>query len=120
MYNKKPRSGYCQNVMRIKKRQNKYRNQRTKGFDSKREARRFQELELLEKAGEIKDLKTQVPFTFDGLIYDSGRKVRYIADFTYLQNEQFIVEDAKGMKTPLYKLKKALMKYFYEIEVQET
>lgn len=67
-------------------------------FDSKREASRYQELRLLEQAGEITNLRLQVPFE---LIPKSkyGMPIRYIADFTYNDlNGQLIVEDAKGVK----------------------
>lgn len=98
----------------------KYRNQPTHGFASKREYRRYQELALLEKAGEISDLQTQVPFIFEELKYASGRKVKYVADFTYMDNDsKYIVEDAKGYATQVYKLKKVLMKYFFGINIRE-
>lgn len=79
-------------------------------FDSKKEAKRYQELKLLEKAKVIKDLRLQVPFT---LIEKSehGRAIRYIADFVYYDNEKGkeIIEDTKGFRTDVYKLKARMM-----------
>lgn len=89
-------------------------------FDSKREALRYQELRLLEQAGEITNLRLQVPFE---LIPKSkhGMPVRYIADFTYNDlNGQLIVEDAKGVKTPVYRLKRRMMAERYDIKIKET
>ena len=89
-------------------------------FDSKHEAKRYQELRLLEQAGEITNLCLQVPFE---LIPKSkyGMPIRYIADFTYNdRNGQLIVEDAKGVKTPVYRLKRRLMAELKGIEIKET
>lgn len=89
-------------------------------FDSKHEAKRYQELRLLEQAGEITNLCLQVPFE---LIPKSkyGMPIRYIADFTYNDlNGQLIVEDAKGVKTPVYRLKRRLMAELNGIEIKET
>lgn len=89
-------------------------------FDSKREAKRYQELRLLEQAWEITNLCLQVPFE---LIPKSkyGMPIRYIADFTYNdRNGQLIVEDAKGVKTPVYRLKRRMMAEIYNIEIKET
>lgn len=88
-------------------------------FDSKRESNRYQELMVLEQAGEIKNLRLQVPFE---LIPKSkyGMPIRYIADFVYYENEQLIVEDAKGVRTPVYKIKRRLMAEVYGIQIKET
>ncbi len=89
-------------------------------FDSKHEAKRYQELRLLEQAGEITNLRLQVPFE---LIPKSkhGMPIRYIADFTYNDlNGQLIVEDAKGVKTPVYRLKRRMMAERYDIKIKET
>ena len=76
--------------------------------DSKREAERWCELRLLEKAGRIENLRRQVAFE---LIPKSrhGRSIRYIADFVYLENGETVIEDAKGVRTDVYRLKKRLM-----------
>lgn len=85
-------------------------------FDSKRELARYHELELLQKAREISNLKRQVrfPLTCDGkpLTYSSGRQVVYVADFTYITRAKpnFTVEDCKGCRTDVYKLKRAIMR----------
>ena len=89
-------------------------------FDSKREASRYQELRLLEQAGEIANLRLQVPY----ILFpknEHGRALKYIADFTYNdRNGQLIVEDAKGVKTPVYRLKRRMMAELKGIEIKET
>lgn len=88
-------------------------------FDSKREAARYQELRLLERAGEISNLRLQVPYILiDKSKY--GRSIKYIADFVYNDPSGLIVEDAKGMKTPVYRLKKRMMAEKYGIKIKET
>jgi len=73
----------------------------------------------MEKAKAIQDLKTQVKFP---LIKKSahGREIVYIADFVYYENGKMVVEDTKGFKTDVYKLKKRLMAELYDIEIKET
>lgn len=93
---------------------NKYHNKKTVvdgiNFDSKHEAQRYCELRIMQKSGIITDLELQVPFI---LLEKSskGRAVKYIADFVYFDKEkqQEVIEDAKGMKTDVYKLKKRIM-----------
>ena len=102
---------------------NKYRAKKTTvdgiTFDSKREAIRYKELKLLERAGYIQDLQLQVPYVLiDKSKY--GMAVKYYADFVYTENNQTIVEDSKGMKTPIYKLKKRMMAERYGIIIKET
>ena len=93
-------------------------------FDSVREAQRYSDLLLLQRAGEISDLRLQVPFELVPKQKDSRgrviREIRYIADFFYMEKGKCIVEDAKGFKTKEYELKKKLMKYFHNIEIKET
>jgi hypothetical protein len=85
-------------------------------FASKKEARRYGELKLLEKAREISGLELQPSFTLQAnglpLTYDSGRKVTYRADFAYYCHRRVkrIVEDAKGFRTPEYKIKRAILR----------
>lgn len=88
-------------------------------FDSKKEAMRYQELKLLQRAGEIKNLQLQVPYV---LIEKSkyGRTIKYIADFVYEEKGQVVVEDCKGFKTDTYKLKKRLLAEKYGIEIKES
>lgn len=89
-------------------------------FDSKHEAKRYQELRLLEQAWEITNLRLQVPY----ILFPKskhGRALKYIADFTYNdRNGQLIVEDAKGVKTPVYRLKRRMMAELKGIEIKET
>ena len=101
-------------------------------FDSKREAQRYQELKLLEKAGIICDLKMQVKYELIPAQYIDGkcveRAVTYTSDFEYylLKKQdygdvgQHIVEDVKGMRTDVYKIKKKLMLYRYGIRITEV
>lgn len=88
-------------------------------FDSAKEARRWSELRLLEKAGLISMPIRQQAFP---LIVNGVLVCRYVCDFVYTDhntNKQ-IVEDAKGMKTPIYRLKKKLMKACLQIDIQEV
>ena len=82
-------------------------------FDSRKEAGRYSELKLLEKAGEIKDLQLQPRFILQESFKYQGkteRKIEYIADFQYEENGRIIVEDVKSeiTKTPLYRVKRKL------------
>ena len=88
-------------------------------FPSQKEAKRYEELKLMEKAGAIKGLQLQVPFP---LVKKSeyGREIRYYADFVYYEDDRMVVEDTKGFRTDVYKLKKRLMAELYGIEVKET
>ena len=104
--------------------QNKYRNKEIsiagQIFQSKLEAKRYKQLALLEKAGEIKDLKMQVKYELQEAFTKNGktyRKIEYIADFVYYDNKlkKTIVEDTKGIKTDVFKIKQKLFekKYLY-------
>lgn len=90
----------------------KYKAKRTEvdgiKFASQKEARRYLQLKALEKDGCISDLRMQVPYI---LIPKSkyGRAVKYIADFVYTIAGETIIEDVKGVLTPVYKLKKRMM-----------
>ena len=109
----------------------KYGNQKTvidgMVFDSKHEALRWCELRYMERAKLIKDLCRQVSFTLIPVQKDSTGKVieracKYVADFVYVNTatNQTVVEDAKGMKTDVYKIKKKLMLEKYGIEIKEV
>lgn len=111
----------------------KYGNRKTEVdgiiFDSKHEAERYAELKLLEKAGEIRDLKLQEKFCLVPTIEGEGRKIAqravyYLADFTYWERNgkywKRVVEDAKGVRTDVYKLKKKLMRWRHGIEIREV
>ena len=81
-----------------------------KVFASKAEATRYMELKLLQQAGVITDLKTQVPFPFD----IAGVHIcTYRADFTYYEKGGFVVEEVKGCETPVWKLKERLFHALY-------
>ncbi len=89
-------------------------------FDSKAEAARWQELQLLERAGEIKELERQVEYEL--IPKQKGeRAVKYIADFRYIDHEgKTVVEDTKGVKTPVYILKRKLMLRVHGIRIREV
>lgn len=94
-------------------------------FDSRKEASRYAELKLMQRAGEIRDLKLQVPFELIPKQEENGRiverAVKYIADFVYTDRDgQMVVEDAKGMRTDVYKLKKKMMRWLWGIDVKEV
>lgn len=104
-------------------------------FDSVKEARRYQELLLLERLGEISDLRRQVEYELiptqrepdtvgkrGGIIKGKviEKKCLYIADFVYNENGKTVVEDTKGFRTPEYKIKRKLMLYTYGIRIKET
>ncbi len=112
-------------------------------FDSLKEYRRFRELSLLQKAGEITDLKRQVEFELipaqyeeipTGEVYKVGERkgqpkmkrvclelpVKYIADFVYKENGKTIVLDTKGFKTKDYVIKRKLMLYIHKIKIKEV
>jgi hypothetical protein len=92
-------------------------------FASKREARRYVELKLLERAGKIGGLEIQPRFDLCVGAMD-GRRVKictYVADFRYwdLVAKRSVVEDVKGVRTPVYRLKRKLMLALYGVDVQE-
>ena len=89
-------------------------------FDSAKEARRYLDLKLLERCGEIKGLELQVRYE---LLPKNGceRAVHYVADFRYEENGKLVVEDVKGVRTREYILKRKMFKYRYpEIEFRES
>lgn len=126
----------------------KYLNKKTKvdgiTFASMKEARRYSQLKLIEKAGKIKDLKLQVVYILAPSVKINGRKrppIRYLADFVYMERRDVfvgmtvpigsifesleivwvpVVEDTKGKKTAYYKLKRHLMKSIHGIDILET
>ena len=80
-------------------------------FDSIAESVRAVELQRLEMAGEIKALSLQPSFTLQQTMKVRGKTVRsivYKADFEYLEDGQAIIEDVKGVQTPVFKLKMKL------------
>lgn len=103
----------------------KYHNQKTKTVDgiehdSKHEAERWMELQMLQRAGEIANLRRQVPFELIPK-QEGERACNYIADFVYLDKSgKTVVEDAKGVRTDVYKIKKKLMLWRYDICIKEV
>ena len=93
-------------------------------FQSKNEMKRYRELLLLQKSGAITDLQLQTPFVLLDNYVKNGKKiqgVKYNADFTYYENGNYVVEDVKGVKTDVYKIKKKLFEYRYpDLEIRET
>lgn len=88
-------------------------------FDSRREARRYQELKLMSRAGAIADLNLQPEWN---IVINGVKVCAYRADFAYrdLKSGRSVVEDAKGMRTPLYSLKRKLMLAVFNIEITEV
>ena len=112
---------------------NKYGNKKIvmdgEKFDSLKEAGRYQELKLLERTGKIERLERQVAFELIPTIKDDKGKViekkcSYIADFTYWKDtgtgKILVVEDVKGKKTEVYKIKKKLMLHVHGIRIKEV
>lgn len=95
-------------------------------FDSKKEANRYKELRLLEKAGAIKDLRMQVKFTLIPAQRDEvtgeviERECSYKADFVYEEDGKTVVEDVKGFRTKEYVVKRKLMLWRYGIRIREV
>ena len=87
--------------------------------DSQKEANRWCELKLLQRAGKISDLKRQVSYELLPK-QDGERAVHYVADFVYVENGREVVEDAKGKRTKEYILKRKMMLYFHGIKIKET
>jgi len=92
-------------------------------FASKREAKRYRELKLLELGGFVTELELQPKFKLGPddapILYRSdrcpnGRRAVYLADFRYRQDGQTIIEDVKGIDTPLSRLKRAIVEAQYK------
>lgn len=109
----------------------KYNNVKYGGCDSLREYRRLKELELMQKKGLISSLKKQVPFELIPSQRENPnnpkskvleRSVKYIADFMYLREKDrtLVIEDAKGMRTKEYIIKRKLMLYVHGIVITEV
>ena len=131
------RSGTVQEQQEVKK--SKYHSEKVEilgmTFDSRREARRYFELTTLEKAGEIKNLRRQVKYVLiptqrapDTIGKREGvkqgrvleKEISYYADYVYEDKDgNTVVEDVKGVRTEVYKLKRKLMLYIYHIQIKE-
>lgn len=106
-------------------------------FDSRREAKRYRELSLLLRAGEIRNLELQkrfelVPAQFEsyerygkrGQRLKDGKRcvelgVTYVADFAYEKDGKPVVEDTKGVRTEAYIIKRKLMRHVHGICIVE-
>lgn len=89
-------------------------------FASKAEAKRYGELKLLERAGQVRGLLLQPAFVLHAV--REGRLVavgKYVADFAYQKDGALVYEDVKGMRTPLYRWKKKHVEAEYGIQIQE-
>ena len=96
-------------------------------FDSRKEAKRYTELKKLEEMGSIRDLSLQVQFelvpSFEIVIDGKKRKRRpitYVADFVYCKDDEKVIEDVKGLRTPVYNIKKKLFEYKFKTTIKET
>lgn len=127
--------------MKDKKMRSKYGNRKAKArgkvFDSTMERSRYYTLSMLEKAGEISDLRMQVPYELIPAIYETQevqlktktkqvqklvqRATYYVADFVYKDAEgNEVVEDVKGFRTAEYLLKKKMMRALLGIQIKEV
>lgn len=95
-------------------------------FDSMLECERYKYLKALEQQKVISNLRRQVKYVLLPSQKDSKtqktieRELTYLADFVYEKGSQTIVEDVKGMKTDVYKIKRKLMLYFHGIRIKEV
>lgn len=107
-------------------------------FDSRKEARRYSELLLLQRAGAIRDLELQKKYVLIPAQYETyerygkkGQRLQdgqrlvekecaYLADFVYQEDGKTIVEDTKGIKTKDYIIKRKLMLYVHGIKIKEV
>lgn len=101
---------------------NKYRNIKARvdgiEFDSRKEANRYCELKLMERAKIISNLELQPKFQ---IRINATTVCTYIADFRYMDTDgKTVVEDVKGVKTAVYRLKKKLVKAVYEVDIVEV
>lgn len=98
-------------------------------FDSKKEAARYLELKLLQKAGKIRSLEIHKrwPLEVNGIkigAYESD--FNYAVDHPRMHDDDgtpvsmLVVEDCKGVRTPLYRLKKKIVEALYGIKITET
>ena len=111
----------------------KYRNKPTNGYASIKESKRAFQLKLMQEAGQIRNLREQVSYLLIPK-QEGERACSYVADFVYDEWEHVdtaarpdgvgctrtVVEDCKGMKTDVYRLKRKLMLFVHGIRVRET
>ncbi len=114
----------CGVVVDVREKQNKYGAKKVKIdgilFDSLREGQRYVVLKLKERVGEISELEARKKYLRYPLIVKGVHVTEYEADYRYKENGGLVIEDSKGVKTEVYKIKRALMKACLGIEVRET
>ena len=103
---------------------NKYHAERSGGYASRKEHRRANELRLMQRAGLISNLREQVSYELipvqrgtDGKVIE--RACSYVADFVYTKDGKIVVEDTKGMRTDVYRIKRKLMLHVHGIRISE-
>lgn len=83
-----------------------------KKFQSRKESARYIELRLLERSGAISGLELQPVYVLAPAVVIGGRKkpaLRYRADFRYVEHGETVIEDVKGVMTPMFRVKQHLM-----------
>lgn len=111
--------------LHARKHGNKYHAEKSGGYASRKEHRRANELRLLQRAGIISNLREQVPYelipaqhSVDGKLLE--RACSYIADFVYTdEHGNTVVEDTKGVRTEVYRIKRKLMLKVHGIRITE-
>lgn len=104
---------------------NKYHAEKSGGYDSRKEHRRANELRLMQRAGLISNLREQVSYELipaqrSGTGKLLERSCRYVADFVYTDKDgNTVVEDTKGVRTDVYRIKRKLMLYVHGIHITE-
>ena len=104
----------------------KYGNQKNSTHASKRESKRSQELQVMQRAGMIRGLQEQVKYILipsqrdeQGKVIE--RQITYTADFVYQDKAgQLVVEDSKGFKTQQYIMRRKMMLWFHGIRIKEV
>ena len=110
-----------------KGRGSKFHAERSGGYASKKEHRRACELKAMQRAGLISELREQVKYVLIPAVREGGtgrlieRECAYVADFVYRDGKgDTVVEDAKGVRTREYIIKRKLMLSVYGIRIKET
>ena len=104
---------------------NKYHAEKSGGYASRKEHRRANELRLMQCAGLITNLREQVSYEIIPAQYGADGKLieracSYVADFVYTdENGNTVVEDTKGMRTDVYRIKRKLMLHVHGIRITE-
>ena len=112
-------------ILLSKVKRNKYHAEKSGGYASRKEHRRANELKLLQRAGIIKHLREQVTYELIPTQRDVNGKVieracSYVADFVYTDKDgNLVVEDTKGMRTEVYRIKRKLMLHVHGIRILE-